>query len=161
MPVRLFTRTDAFQDAQVNALTTRLPNASTKMFLMHAVYGLGATLAPLVSTQFVKRIPTRFYLYFCVSVGLGLATAMALILVFQGRTDDQVVGRRQPDPVTVNRVNQQELSSVANREKDSIPPDSGGSGKKMKAIMRMPAMHYMAFYIFIYVSLRWLALGMC
>ena len=127
---------------------------------MHAVYGLGATVAPLVSTQFVKRVPARFYLYFCVSVGLGLATASALILVFQGRTDDQVVGRRQPDPVSVDRGGQQEGRVEAIREKDSTPLDSGGSGsgsgsgKKMMAIMKLPAMHYMAFYIFIYVSLH-------
>lgn len=144
----------------MNSLTTRLSNASAKMFLMHAFYGFGATVSPLISTQFVKHVP-RFYLYFCVSVGLALTTVIVLAIVFQGRTEDQIVGRRQPDPVTGNRIGQDTSSragmgTVAETpgEKDERPVHSGGSGGKMKAIMATPVVHYMAFYTMIYVSSR-------
>jgi len=147
------------QDAQVNSLTSRLPNASTKMFLMHAFYGLGATVSPLVSTEFVKRVQNRVYLYFCVSLGLAVGTVVALILVFRGRTEDQVVGQRQPDPYSSNRVGLDTPAELATpvigsdtpREKEERPVHSGGSGGKMKRIMMTPAVHYMAFYILIYV----------
>ncbi|ORY26856.1 major facilitator superfamily domain-containing protein [Naematelia encephala] len=116
------------QDAQVNSLTSRLPGASTKMFLMHAVYGLGATVSPLVSTEFVKRVP-RIYLYFTVSLGLAIITLVVLALVFRGRTEDQVVGVR-PDV------------------------EKSASGGKMKRILTTPVVHYMAIYICIYVGVE-------
>jgi fucose permease len=71
-----------------------MPGASTLMFLMHAVYGLGATASPLVSTQFVKHVQARVYLYYAASLGLAAVTAILLLVVFQMRTDDQVVGFR-------------------------------------------------------------------
>ncbi len=149
---------DPLQDAQVNSLTSRLPNASTKMFLMHAIYGFGATVSPLISTEFVKRVPNRVYLYFCVSVGLGLATGTTLIVVFRGRTDDQVVGKRRPDAVpdrqegSTASQDESEMETPETGEKEAAPIRAGGSSGKMKAIMQTPAVHYMAFYILIYVS---------
>ena len=123
---------------------------------MHAVYGLGATVSPLVSTEFVKRVRNRVYLYFCVSLGLSLFTATALVLVFRGRTDDQVVGPRQPDSVASTRVEQPRDASNTTRNLEGISEEAvhkGGSGGKMRAILRTPAVHYMAFYILIYVSI--------
>jgi fucose permease len=92
------------QDAQVNSLTSRLPDASTKMFLMHAVYGLGATVSPFVSTAFVQHEPTHVYYYFAVSLALAILTALVLALVFRGRTEDQVVGKRLPDEESSTEV---------------------------------------------------------
>jgi len=159
------------QDAQVNALTSRLPNAATKMFLMHAVYGLGATISPLVSTEFVKAVPAKFYTYFAVSVGLALATFLCLVGVFRGRTEDQVVGVRiadpveeggvelgnqvvevKPDDVGVVGVLDIRESKVGGRDIEATITN-GGSGGKMKRIMRTPAVHFMAFYILVYVRL--------
>lgn len=83
----------------MNSLVSRMPGASTLMFLMHAVYGLGATVSPLVLTQFVKHVQDRVYLYYAVSLGLAIVTAITLILVFQFRTDDQVVGFRDAEVI--------------------------------------------------------------
>ena len=89
------------QDAQVNSLVSRMKGASTLMFLMHAVYGLGATVSPLVSTQFVKHVQSKVYYYYAVSLGLAFTTAVLLLLVFQMRTDDQVVGYRDEEKTVV------------------------------------------------------------
>jgi hypothetical protein len=149
------------------------------MFLMHAFYGLGATISPLVSTEFVKRVQSRVYLYFCVSLGMAIMTASLLILVFRGRTDDQVVGTREPDtksPGTelksreATQANSLDTpsSTMAPAASHTTPgsvdkvdveaavstPSHGGSGGKMKSIIAMPSVHYMAFYIMIYVGVE-------
>ncbi|WVQ97850.1 hypothetical protein IAU59_004965 [Kwoniella sp. CBS 9459] len=120
------------QDAQVNSLVTRLENNTTKMFLMHAMYGFGATISPFVSTAFVQHEPRRVYLYFAASLGLALLTVASLVIVFRGRTEDQVVGRRAPD-----------------KGGDAA---AGGSAGKLSRILKMPVVHAMAMYMVIYVG---------
>ncbi|WWC85360.1 uncharacterized protein L201_000223 [Kwoniella dendrophila CBS 6074] len=135
------------QDAQVNSLTTRLENSSTKMFLMHAVCGFGATISPFVSTAFVQHVPSRVYLYFAVSEGLALATVLALVVVFRLRTDEQIVGRRQ----TETRIDKEGTS----RQVD--PNHEGGasaSGGKLKQILTTPVVHYMALFLLLYVGIE-------
>lgn len=138
------------------------------MFLMHAVYGLGATVSPLVSTQFVKRVQTRVYLYYAVSLGLAACTLAALILVFNFRTDDQIVGQREADvfsPVVSREpaalpspdspeatIDGQEPATPAVRDKDSR--NNSNSGGKMKRILRTPSVHFMALFITIYVGVE-------
>ena len=80
------------QDAQVNNVTSRLPNASTKMFAVQACFGVGGTIAPLISTAFADHVPRRAYLYFFVAMGIALVTLVTMILTIQGRTEEQVIG---------------------------------------------------------------------
>ena len=124
------------------------------MFLLHAVYGLGATVSPLISTEFVKQVSDRTYLYFAVSLGLAFVTVITLIIVFQFRTEDQVVGLRKPDvvdfPTTpIEGSGDKKERSVETPQKEH---PKNGSGGKMKRIMKTPAVHFMAFYIAIYVG---------
>lgn len=132
-------------------MTSRLPNANTKMFLLHAFYGLGATVSPLVSTEFVKREPSRVYLYFVVSLGLGVATVVALLSVFRLRTEDQIVGQRLEPPETIPL---ESLGDPEGRDETLVnrKEQDEGSGSKFKRILRTPAVHFMAFYLAIYVS---------
>ncbi|WVF70033.1 hypothetical protein IAT40_004820 [Kwoniella sp. CBS 6097] len=120
------------QDAQVNSLVTRLENNTTKMFLMHAMYGFGATVSPFVATAFVQHEQKRVYLYFAASLGLALLTVASLVIVFRGRTEDQVVGRRAPE----------KGGNAA----------AGGSAGKLSRILKMPVVHAMAMYMVIYVG---------
>jgi hypothetical protein len=124
------------------------------MFLMHAVYGFGATVSPLIATEFAKKVASRIYLYFTASLGLALCCAAALILVFRGRTEDQVVGKREEE---FENVPETERVGAFVEEKERDLPEQRvkkpqGSGGKMKSIMATPAVHYMAFYIAIYVG---------
>lgn len=152
------------QDAQVNSLTSRLENAQTKMFLMHAVYGFGATVSPLISTEFVKSVSDSVYFYFAVSLGLALVTVLALVLVFRFKTEDQIVGRRSGDGELVQEQGQDrvtgegsadETHQATRQETAGAGAGNGeGSGDKMKRIMKTPAVHFMAFYIMIYVGVE-------
>lgn len=151
------------------------------MNFMHAVYGLGATISPLVSTEFVKRMSGRVYLYFLVSVGLTLVCIFTLVVTLQLRTDDQIVGRRgaaadSADAVELDRVSQEDekdlrMDSLGNATettamtKSSIEEDTAevaelrddqdqvvASSDKFKRLLQLPTVHYMAFYVAIYVS---------
>lgn len=126
------------QDAQANTVLARLPNADIKLSVAHAVYGLGATIAPLVSTQFVIHVK-RFYLYYATSIGIAAGTCIMLLLVFRGRTEDEVCGVRPREADYEQRVAQ-------GKEGDR------GSAGKMGRLLRIPAVHYMAFYLLIYVG---------
>jgi fucose permease len=166
------------QDAQVNSIVSRMQNANTLMFLMHAVYGLGATASPLVSTQFVKRVQSRVYLYYAVSLGLAVATTAALLLVFRLRTEDQVVGKRSaeaptPPPEPTNEHGEvlpielqpqhhpdapphPEAEAEAGRMSVSTAPDLKyeDSSAKLKRILRKPSVWGLCFYILLYVGVE-------
>ncbi|RDW92677.1 hypothetical protein BP5796_02071 [Coleophoma crateriformis] len=53
----------AFQDAQFNVYVARLPNASTKLGFVHAIYGFGAMASPIAVTLLMqaKIPPPLFY----------------------------------------------------------------------------------------------------
>lgn len=169
------------QDAQVNSLVARLPNANTKMFLMHAMYGVGATASPLVSTQFVKRVQDRVYLYYAVSLGLAFLTTIALLAVFRLRTEDQVVGRRgsitatpvpTDDPAAVAAAVDGENELPLELQRQSNPlndhPEAGrmseastspdfkfeDSSAKLKRLLKMPVVWGMCIYILLYVGVE-------
>ena len=148
------------QDSQVNSMTARLPNANTKMFLLHAFYGFGATISPLVATEFVKREADRVYLYFAVSLGFAAVTVALLLVVFRLKTEDQVVGRRAVADEVVS-TDEKHMTQDAEPELAREPEQEverkkvEGSGGKMKRIMKTPAAHFMAFYLAVYVSQAW------
>jgi len=124
---------------------------------MHAIYGFGATISPLVSTEFVKQLPGTVYYYFAVSLGLALFTSLALVLVFRLRTEDQVVGRRGPDEVAAEDVvvGPTGESEGEKRDREMLQRrEAGSSGNKMSRIMKTPAVHFMSFYIMIYVGVE-------
>ena len=58
---------------------------STRMGIMHAIYGVGALCSPLVSTQFV-RLP-RWNFVYLTHVGLVALNALAGALVFRFRSE--------------------------------------------------------------------------
>lgn len=140
------------------------------MFCLHAVYGLGATVSPFVATAFVQKVTERFYLYFAISLALAGTTVTTLILTFQGRTEDQVVGKRKP-AVEVPPVPVPDVGGAMEGEREAMRDGRTGEGEqgteeavqereedtrdgsaKLKAILSMPRSYYLAFYIFLYVS---------
>jgi len=121
---------------------------------MHAIYGFGATVSPLVSTEFVKSLSSTVYYYFAVSLGLALFTCVALFTVFRLKTEDQVVGRREPEVVSQTDAVVGESEGEKRDREVQERRDAGSSGNKMKRIMKTPAVHFMAFYIMIYVGVE-------
>lgn len=156
-----------------------MPNATTVMFMSHAMYGLGATISPFVATAFVQRVTERFYLCFTISLALATITVVILVLIFQGRTEDQIVGKRVAGEAEVEApsvpvpdagammLGESQVETATTREheaerKDSlvvpgtpdemIDPEARASGQKLKAILSTPRAYFLAIYIFLYVS---------
>ena len=69
-------------DAQSNGFVACLrERASLKMGMLHAAYGAGALVAPIVATQFAPL--KRWSLFYLVSLGLSGTCLVALLIVFK------------------------------------------------------------------------------
>jgi fucose permease len=125
---------------------SRLPNASTRMSLLHAWFGAGATVSPFISTLFVKHVP-KAYKYYLVAAGVAVVVTITLIVVFEFRTADQIVkmDSEEEESIPLNpSENEREL--VVEKKKQQ------GSGDKMWTILKMPSVYAIVLYMFIYVS---------
>ncbi|KAK7438384.1 hypothetical protein VKT23_017996 [Stygiomarasmius scandens] len=79
----------AMQDAQSNGYIASVKrNGATKMGVLHAAYGVGALLAPLVSTQFSKN-PSFWSLFYTVSTGIAIFNLICLLAVFRLKGKEQ------------------------------------------------------------------------
>lgn len=106
-------------------------------------------------------------------MALALFTVLVNVLVYQGRTEDQVVGKRVSGDshshsnsiITPDQTEGEKDIRTPNEEQGN--PDSQqqhqvqqeeeavrGSSSKFKAILKSPVSYFLAFYIFLYVSLN-------
>ncbi|PIL22933.1 MFS general substrate transporter [Ganoderma sinense ZZ0214-1] len=127
------------QDAGSNAFVVSLSgDTSTKMGILHAVYGAGATCAPLVSTQFAQ-LPCWSFGYL-VHIGLALMSAVFQAFAFKFKSQDGM------------------SYSVFACEVGETPhertEDSARGFDKYKQVFRVRAVHLMAFFLFTYVGLE-------
>ncbi|KAF8312639.1 MFS general substrate transporter [Clavulina sp. PMI_390] len=133
----------ALQDAQANALLTMFPtNQHAKMMVGHGMYGLGALISPLISTQFAQK--QRWAFMYLTSLGLAVITIVVLLAVFRLRSQasilEDLAARKaggHPDGETPPKVEEQ----IQYQGWD-----------KYYALMRMPAVHLAALFIFTYVG---------
>lgn len=72
----------AYQDAQSNTFTTAVQNAHRWLGVLHAMYGVGAVVSPLVANTIAAR--TRYWhYYYLVTLGLGLINICLLAWTFR------------------------------------------------------------------------------
>ncbi|KAF8312636.1 MFS general substrate transporter [Clavulina sp. PMI_390] len=134
----------ALQDAQANTLLTMFPtNQHTKMMVGHGMYGLGALVSPLISTQFAQKKHWSFM--YLTSLGLAGLAAAVLLAVFQLRSQASILEDFEA------RKNADQLGG------DPKPVDAEEEVEyhgwdKYYALMRMPAVHLAALFIFTYVG---------
>lgn len=77
----------ALQDAQATGYVASLKeNSKTKMGILHAVYGVGALIAPLVATQFAGT--KHWYFHYLVSLGIASANTVVVSAVFRMKSHD-------------------------------------------------------------------------
>ncbi|KAB5592211.1 Gallate transporter [Ceratobasidium theobromae] len=121
----------ALQEAQANGFVAGLPNnASTKMGLLHAgKTGAGAFVVPLVATQFAQM--TQWSFHYLISLGVSLANATLLLLVFKLRRQDEIMG--------IPKVHVE-------------VPIHGSGNNKYKEIFSSRAIQLMAIFIWVYVG---------
>ncbi|OCB85537.1 MFS general substrate transporter [Sanghuangporus baumii] len=75
-------------DAQSNSFVAALSeNSSTKMGIIHALYGFGAVCSPFAATQFAQ-LPQHWSFHFIISLGLAAVNTIILVLVFKGKDID-------------------------------------------------------------------------
>ncbi|KAI0074463.1 MFS general substrate transporter [Panus rudis PR-1116 ss-1] len=123
----------ALQDAGANGYVACYEkNAAARMGILHAVYGLGALAAPLVSTQF-SQLP-RWSFHFLVSVGVAAINTIGLIAVFRFKTQDECL---------------REIGQTPEDHSDSSRQDN-----KYRQIFRLREVHLLAFFILIYVGVE-------
>ncbi|CAE6402613.1 unnamed protein product [Rhizoctonia solani] len=81
----------ALQNAQANGFIAEIPNnTSAKLGLLHAGYGAGAFVAPLIATQFAQI--SRWSFNYLASLGLSLVNSLVLFFVFKLRRQHEVMG---------------------------------------------------------------------
>ena len=73
----------SLQDAQYNTYLARLPNASTKLGIVHATYGVGALLSPIAATLLMQsHIPVPPPLFYFTNLAWCAASMTALLTGF-------------------------------------------------------------------------------
>ncbi|KAI0739072.1 MFS general substrate transporter [Daedaleopsis nitida] len=88
----------SLQNAHCNGyVASSREHASTKMGLLHASYGFGALVAPLVSTQFSQQKHWSYH-YF-ISAGLYAFNTLLLCVVFRGKRQDEIKAEAGDLPV--------------------------------------------------------------
>lgn len=115
------------------------------MSLLHAWFGAGATIAPFISTSFVKHVP-KAYKYYLVAAAVAVLVAVAQIVVFEFRTVEQIV--------SMEDYSEEEIPLVPEGERveEVVEKKKQGSGDKMWSILKLPAVYAIVTYMFIYVS---------
>ncbi|CCO32693.1 Bypass of stop codon protein 6 [Rhizoctonia solani AG-1 IB] len=127
-----------FQDAQANGFIAGIPNKSSeKMGLLHAVYGAGAFISPLVATQFSQL--TRWSFHYLISLGLAVINMIVLLVVFRLRKEYEITGL--PDPKHAQ-------SSIEN------DGTHRSGNNKYREILGSRTVQLMAFFIWVYVGLE-------
>jgi len=123
----------SLQDAGANGYVASLQEgSSTRMGILHAVYGVGALSSPLVATQFAQM--PRWSFHYLTSLGVALANTIFLVAVIRFRTQEEC------------------LMDIG-----QAPADHSGSNtedSKYKQIFRLRQLHLLAFFILVYVGVE-------
>lgn len=139
----------SLQDAQVNNLTSRLPNAGTKMAFVQACFGLGGTLAPFLSTAFAANVDKAWYYYF-VAMGVAIIAVVVMMLAFDMRTEEQLI---QPEAERWEAAEATKVESQGDQvATEVVAKPKSSSGQKMKRIFATPAVYALMGFSFLYVS---------
>ncbi|KAF8312635.1 MFS general substrate transporter [Clavulina sp. PMI_390] len=133
----------SLQDAQANALLTMFPtNQHAKMMIGHGMYGLGALISPLISTQFAQKKHWAFM--YLTSLSLAALTTVVLLAVFRLRSQASIL----EDLAARKKAGQPDGEKPAATEEEV----EYHGWDKYYALMRMPAVHLAALFIFTYVG---------
>ncbi|KAF8877278.1 major facilitator superfamily domain-containing protein [Infundibulicybe gibba] len=121
----------ALQEAQAIGYVASLEkSAATHMGFLHAAYGAGALASPLVATQFAQLRHWSFH--YLISLGLAISNTSILSTVFKFRTQDECL----------KRIGQSAGEKGASQD------------TKFRQIMSLKSVHFLAFFILVYVGVE-------
>lgn len=145
------------QDALVNSIITRLPGATHKMALAHAMYGFGALVAPLIATQFARSNVKMWNYHYLVSLGIALADVAGLISVFKFKREETLFQEQGYVPL-VGPSNHDDVDDPSQVEPShgtvAVPEAEPNSSQKLLTILKMPFVQCMAIFSWIYVGIE-------
>lgn len=70
------------QDAQANIYTVSLPNPHRWLGVLHAIYGVGTIVAPLLANAMASRT-SFWYRYYLMALGIGVVNTLFLAWTFR------------------------------------------------------------------------------
>ncbi|KAG8880893.1 hypothetical protein FRB97_000337, partial [Tulasnella sp. 331] len=127
------------QISAANIFVTGLPNLETRptnLGIMHAVFGSGALIAPLVATQFAQMRHWSFH--YLTSLGLAIINNIVLTVVFKWK-------RQEVPEMAIRRVTHTKMAPAS---------DYYNGGAKLLRLLRLSTVHYMAIFTLIYVGIE-------
>jgi fucose permease len=97
----------AYQDAQANSFVGGLNDAHRWLGVLHAIYGVGALISPLIATKIASSTPHWNYFY-CVAFGIAVVNVGIITAAFWK-------GLGQGTPGAKERANKDLKKTVSNR----------------------------------------------
>lgn len=73
---------NGLEDAAWNAWIGNMRNANEVLGFLHAAYGLGGTLAPLIATAMITKGHLQWYLFYYIMIGLAISELCGAVIVF-------------------------------------------------------------------------------
>ncbi|GHJ89634.1 hypothetical protein NliqN6_6036 [Naganishia liquefaciens] len=157
-------------DAVSNTLIARLPDAEKQMSLLHAAYGAGALVAPLVATQFSEM--KRWNFHYLTSLGMAAICLFLVTVTFRFKTIEKLFSdagyievvldekaasvTSTTEPILVDEDHHDRRHIQPNEEGIVAVVNEGskpaGSVKKMGKIIRDPVVLLTAAFAFLYVG---------
>ena len=84
----------AYQDAQANSFVGGVHNAHRWLGVLHALYGTGALISPLLVTNIASRTPHWHYFY-CILLGIAACNVALIVWAFRRGIGRGLVGARE------------------------------------------------------------------
>ncbi|PVF93671.1 MFS general substrate transporter [Serendipita vermifera] len=151
----------SIQDAQANGLVASVhEHASEKMGLLHAIYGLGAFAAPLVSTQFAQH--PRWSFHFLASLGLAILNTIFLAVTVKGSSLEDILRSIGSPPIEAHPSAAVELATRPGSPTTDNSAENGNQSQNtttreqnsISQILRSRVVQLMAFFILVYVGVE-------
>jgi len=121
----------SLEDAQANgSVANYKDNASTKMGILHAAYGAGALVSPLVATQFAQL--HRWSFHYLTSLAVATLNTIFLVCIFKFKTQDECLAQ----------------IGQATEENEAV------GNSKYKEMFRLKGLHLLAFFTLVYVGVE-------
>ncbi|KAL0576400.1 hypothetical protein V5O48_005589 [Marasmius crinis-equi] len=127
-----------FPNAQGNGFVGSLPSSGWKLMVLHAMYGVGAFVAPLVSTYFSGT--KHWSRHFVISACIAVSNTALLLAVFRGKKQNELM----------HEAGIKAEDHAATRSANPV----GGIGNLYRQIFGIRAVYFMATFALIYIGVE-------
>jgi MFS family permease len=89
----------AFQDSQANTFVSTVKTAHRWLSVVHASYGFGCLVGPLIATAIASNRPEKWTWFYWLLVGLGMANLAFVAWTFRGDLALRRTAKEESDTV--------------------------------------------------------------